>query len=161
MLEQRCEHAPEVRHLAHPYLGAETPAAQQLAEHRELVSTAEQLGFSAMVCGQHYLGSELRYFQPVPYLTHLAHSAPTMTVVTGIMLLSMGNPVDVAEQLATLDAVTGGNSVFGVGLGYSEREFRAFGIDSKTEVARFEKGLELIKALWSGAEVNYDDGFGR
>jgi len=142
-----------------PIYGADTPYQQQLAEHRELVSTAEQLGFSAMVCGQHYLGSELRYFQPVPYLTHLHASAPSMTAVTGIMLLSMANPVDVAEQLATLDVVTDGKSVFGVGLGYSEREFRAFGVDSKTKVARFEKGLELIKALWSGEQVDYDDRF--
>jgi alkanesulfonate monooxygenase SsuD/methylene tetrahydromethanopterin reductase-like flavin-dependent oxidoreductase (luciferase family) len=142
-----------------PIYGAETPYAQQLAEHQELVSTAEQLGFGAMVCGQHFLGTELRYFQPVPYLTHLHASAPTMTAVTGIMLLSMANPVDVAEQLATLDVVTGGQAVFGVGLGYSEREFRAFGVDSKTKVTRFEKGLELIKALWSGDEVDFDSEF--
>jgi alkanesulfonate monooxygenase SsuD/methylene tetrahydromethanopterin reductase-like flavin-dependent oxidoreductase (luciferase family) len=142
-----------------PIYGAETPYRQQLAEHRELVSTAEQLGFGAMVCGQHFLGSELRYYQPVPYLIYLSQSAPTMTAVTGIMLLSMTNPVEVAEQFATLDAVTNGRSVFGVGLGYSEREFRALGADSRTKVARFEKGLELIKALWSGDEVNYDDGF--
>ncbi len=142
-----------------PIYGAETSYRQQLAEHRELVATAEQLGFTAMVCGQHFLGSELRYFQPVPYLTHLSHSAPTITAVTGIMLLSMTNPVEVAEQVATLDVVTDGNSVFGVGLGYSEREFRAFGVDSKTRVARFEQGLELIKALWSGEEINYRGAF--
>jgi alkanesulfonate monooxygenase SsuD/methylene tetrahydromethanopterin reductase-like flavin-dependent oxidoreductase (luciferase family) len=65
----------------------------------------------------------------------------------------------VAEQIATLDVVTDGNSVFGVGLGYSEREFRAFGVDARTKVTRFEKGLALIKALWSGEEVNYRDGF--
>jgi alkanesulfonate monooxygenase SsuD/methylene tetrahydromethanopterin reductase-like flavin-dependent oxidoreductase (luciferase family) len=142
-----------------PIYGAETPYPRQLAEHRELVSVAEQLGFSAMVCGQHFLGNELRYYQPVPYLTYLSQSAPTMTAVTGIILLSMANPVDVAEQLATLDVLTDGNSVFGVGLGYSDREFRAFGVDPKAKVARFEKGLQLIKALWSGGEVNYDDGF--
>jgi alkanesulfonate monooxygenase SsuD/methylene tetrahydromethanopterin reductase-like flavin-dependent oxidoreductase (luciferase family) len=142
-----------------PIYGAETPYQRQLAEHRELVSVAEQLGFSAMVCGQHFLGNELRYYQPVPYLTYLSQAAPTMTAVTGIILLSMANPVDVAEQLATLDVMTDGNSVFGVGLGYSEREFLAFGVDPKAKVARFEKGLELVKALWSGEEVSYDDGF--
>lgn len=142
-----------------PIYGAETSYRQQLAEHQELVTVAEQLGFSAMVCGQHFLGSELRYYQPVPYLTHLSHYAPTMTVVTGIILLSMTSPVEVAEQVATLDAVTDGKCVFGVGLGYSEREFQALGVDSKTKVVRFEKGLELIKALWSGDEVSYDDGF--
>jgi len=142
-----------------PIYGAETPYAVQLAEHRELVQVAEQLGFDHMVCGQHFLGTELRYYQPVPYLTWLSTAAPTMTVVTGIMLVSMANPVDLAEQIATLDVLTDGRCVFGAGLGYSEREFRAFGIDSKTKVGRFEEGLRLIRALWSGEQVDHKGRF--
>jgi alkanesulfonate monooxygenase SsuD/methylene tetrahydromethanopterin reductase-like flavin-dependent oxidoreductase (luciferase family) len=137
-----------------PIYGAETPYRQQLDEHAELVRTAEQLGFDHMVCGQHFLGTELRYYQPVPYLTWLSTAAPSMNVVTGIMLLSMANPVDMAEQIATLDVLTDGKTVFGVGLGYSDREFRAFGVDPKTKISRFEDGLVLIKALWSGETVD-------
>ncbi|MET7392874.1 LLM class flavin-dependent oxidoreductase [Dactylosporangium sp. NPDC005572] len=137
-----------------PIYGAETPYQKQLAEHRELVRAAEELGFDHMVCGQHFLGAELRYYQPVPYLTWLSSAAPTMTVVTGIILLSMANPVDMAEQVATLDVLTGGRTVFGVGLGYSEREFRAFGIDGRTKVRRFEEALSFIRDLWSGRPVN-------
>ncbi|MEV4105604.1 LLM class flavin-dependent oxidoreductase [Nonomuraea sp. NPDC049649] len=142
--------------LTTPIYGAETPYQQQLKEHRELVQVADQLGFDLMVAGQHFLGTELRYYQPVPYLTHLHAAAPRMTAVTGIMLLSMANPVDLAEQIATLDVVTDGRCVFGAGLGYSEREFRAFGIDSRSKVKRFEHGLALIKALWSGKPVDFD-----
>ena len=50
---------------------ASTPPAQQLAEHRELLETSVQLGVDAIVCGQHFLGTEMRYYQPVPYLAHL------------------------------------------------------------------------------------------
>jgi alkanesulfonate monooxygenase SsuD/methylene tetrahydromethanopterin reductase-like flavin-dependent oxidoreductase (luciferase family) len=142
-----------------PIYGAETPYHQQLAEHRELVETADQLGFSMMVAGQHFLGTELRYYQPIPYLTYMSQFAPSMTAVTGIILIAMANPVDIAEQVATLDVLTGGKCVFGVGLGYSEREFQAFGVDSKSKVARFEQGLALIKALWSGEEVNFQSEF--
>src|ERR1700740_1906839 len=92
---------------------ASTPPAQQVAEHRELVQTAEQLGFELIICGQHFLGTELRYYQPVPYLAHMATAAPSMRVVTGIILLSMLNPVQVAEDVATLDVVTGGRATFG------------------------------------------------
>lgn len=145
--------------LTTPIYGAETPYQKQLAEHRELVAAAQELGFEMMVAGQHFLGGELRYYQPVPYLLYLWQFAPAMTVVTGIMLLSMANPVDVADQISTLDVATDGKCVFGVGLGYSEREFRAFGIDPKTKVSRFELGLELIKALWSGEEVNHHSRF--
>jgi alkanesulfonate monooxygenase SsuD/methylene tetrahydromethanopterin reductase-like flavin-dependent oxidoreductase (luciferase family) len=141
--------------LTTPVWGRETDPAVQFAEHKELVQTAEQLGFSVMVAGQHFLGSELRYYQPVPYLTYLSQFAPSMQVAIGIILLSLVNPVETAEQVATLDAVTGGRAILGVGLGYSDHEFKAFGIPREQRVQRFEEGLELIKALWSGQEVNF------
>jgi alkanesulfonate monooxygenase SsuD/methylene tetrahydromethanopterin reductase-like flavin-dependent oxidoreductase (luciferase family) len=142
-----------------PIYGADTPYQQQLREHRQLVSAAEQMGFEFMVAGQHFLGTELRYYQPVPYLTYLSAAAPSMTVVVGVMLLSLANPVDVAEQIATLDVLTDGKCVFGAGLGYSEREFRAFGVDSKLKVARFIEALEVIRALWSGERVTFHGRF--
>src|SRR5260370_32926456 len=97
--------------------------------------------------------------QAVPCVVFLASAATTMTVVTGVMLLSLANPVDLAEQVATLDVITDGKCVFGAGLGYSEHEFRAFGLDSKAKGPRFEEGLALIKALWSGERVNFKGQF--
>jgi alkanesulfonate monooxygenase SsuD/methylene tetrahydromethanopterin reductase-like flavin-dependent oxidoreductase (luciferase family) len=142
-----------------PIYGVEVPPARHLAEHTELVQTAQDLGFRFMACGQHFAGSELRYYNPITYLTYLALQAPKMTAVTGIMLLSMTSPVELAENIATMDVVTGGRVVFGVGLGYSDKEFLAQGIDPRQKVRRFEHGLDLIKALWSGEEVNYEGPF--
>lgn len=133
--------------------GKDDDPARQVREHRELVSTAEQLGFTYMAAGQHYIGTELRYYQPIPYLAAMAQAAPSLKVVTHIMLLAMQRPVDIAEQMATLDAVTGGKAIFGCGLGYADREFHALGIDPKSKVRRFEQGLDLIKRLWSGESV--------
>jgi len=130
--------------------GRETPPAQQLAEHREILGAAEEMGFELLGCGQHFLGEQLRYYQPVPYLAHLSQFAPKMRVATGIILLSLVNPIEVAEQIAALDAITDGRATLGVGLGYADREFRAFGVDRKTRVGRFEESLEVIKKLWSG-----------
>lgn len=138
---------------------ATTDARQQRREHEELVATAEQLGFRLMVAGQHFLGAELRYFQPIPWLTHMASHAPRMQTATGIVLLSMVNPVDVAEQMATLDVLTDGRSIFGVGLGYSAHEFAAFGVAPGTRVARFEESLTLVRALWSGDVVDFSGRF--
>ncbi len=137
-----------------PIYGAETPYRQQLDEHVELVTTAEQLGFSLMSCGQHFVGTELRYYQPVPYLGYLAQHAATMRALIGISLLSMVNPVETAESVATLDAVTDGRVVFGAALGYADREFKAMGVDPKQKISRFEEGLTLVRAMWSGEEVN-------
>jgi alkanesulfonate monooxygenase SsuD/methylene tetrahydromethanopterin reductase-like flavin-dependent oxidoreductase (luciferase family) len=134
---------------------ASTPPAQQLAEHCELLETAVQLGIDGIVCGQHFLGSEMRYYQPVPYLAHLSTLAPTLRIVLGIVLLPLLNPVQVAEDVATLDVVTGGRVTLGCGMGYSDRELRAFGIDRSERGARFEESLDLISRLWSGDPVTH------
>jgi len=129
--------------------------AVQLHKHEELVRRADELGFNTVVAGQHFLGHELRYYQPVPWLVHMSSLSATMRFATGIVLLPMVNPVEIAEQMSTLDVITGGRAVFGVALGYSPQEFAAFGIARGTKVARFEESLDLIKRLWSGESVTF------
>ena len=141
--------------LTTPVWGRETDPQIQFAQHRQVVETAEALGFSMMVAGQHFLGTELRYYQPVPYLTYLSRFAPSMQTVIGIILLSLVNPVETAESVATLDAVTGGKAVLGLGLGYADHEFKAFGIAKETRVKRFEESIALIKQMWTGEEINF------
>ncbi|MBM3676444.1 MAG: LLM class flavin-dependent oxidoreductase [Actinobacteria bacterium] len=140
---------------------ASVPGAQQVAEHRELVRAADELGFDVMVCGQHFLGTELRYYQPVPYLTHMAQFGPRMRVATGILLLAMLNPVQVAEEVATLDVVTGGRATLGVAVGYADKEFTALGVDKADRGARFDEAIALITALWAGEPVEHEGRFFR
>lgn len=139
-----------------PVYGRETDPRRHLAEHVETARLAEQLGFSTIIAGQHFLGSQLRFYQPVPYLTYLSTQVPTMDVATGVVLLSLVNPVDIAEQVATMDVVTGGRAVFGVGLGYSDHEYGAFGVARRDRVSRFEESIALIRLLWSGGPVEFD-----
>lgn len=139
--------------------GRDSDPKIQLAEHREMVELAEQLGFDAMVAGQHFLGKDLRYYQPIQYLTYMQQFAPTLAPTLGIILLSLVNPIELAEQIALLDVTSGGKAVLGLGLGYSDHEFRAFGIAKEQRVKRFEEGVEIIKLLWSGEEVSYDGRF--
>jgi alkanesulfonate monooxygenase SsuD/methylene tetrahydromethanopterin reductase-like flavin-dependent oxidoreductase (luciferase family) len=72
-----------------------------------------------------------------------------------ITLLPLLNPVDVAEQISTLDVITGGRFIFGIGLGYRDIEFEAFGVDRKEKVARFNESIELIRLLWTKNRVTY------
>ena len=67
-------------------------------------------------------------FQPFPLIARLAAAVPGMTMGTSVMLLPMLNPLDVAEQVATLDAITGGRFILGAGLGYREAELRGAGV---------------------------------
>jgi len=131
------------------------PPSRQLGEDQALVQLADDLGFTTMYVGQHFLADEIRFLQPVPYLAYLSHWSARMRLATGIALLSLLHPVDAAEQMATLDAISGGRAVFGVGLGYSETEFAAFGIPKASRVRRFEESIAVLRQLWSGEPVDF------
>ena len=64
--------------------------------------------------------------------------------------------MDLAEQVVTLDNISNGRFVFGVGIGYRVAELAAFGTNRRDRVNRFEESLELMKLLWSGEEVTYE-----
>jgi alkanesulfonate monooxygenase SsuD/methylene tetrahydromethanopterin reductase-like flavin-dependent oxidoreductase (luciferase family) len=78
-----------------------------------------------------------------------------MRIGATVLLLPLLNPVDVAEQVATLDVITEGRFIFGAGLGYREQEYEAFGIHGKERVARFVESLEVVKRLWAEDEVTH------
>jgi alkanesulfonate monooxygenase SsuD/methylene tetrahydromethanopterin reductase-like flavin-dependent oxidoreductase (luciferase family) len=139
---------------------ARTPAGVHVREHRELTELAVGYGFDLVMVGQHFLPEGLRYYQPVPYLAWLGTAFPTIRVGTGIMLLPLMRPVDVAEQIATLDVVTGGRVVFGVGLGYADREFAIFGTPKSERVPRLVQSLDLVRSLWSGERTEHHGVFG-
>jgi alkanesulfonate monooxygenase SsuD/methylene tetrahydromethanopterin reductase-like flavin-dependent oxidoreductase (luciferase family) len=116
---------------------------------------ARNLGFDGVYAGQHYVTWPLACIQPIPLLARIAAEAGDMRVGTGIILLPLMHPVDMAEQIATLDAICGGRFVFGVGIGYEEHEFKAFGLRKQDRAKRFEESLEIIKRLWTEDEVNF------
>src|SRR5260370_25751144 len=78
-----------------------------------------------------------------------------MTRGGGSQPLPPPHPLEVAEQLATLDVITGGRLVFGVGLGYRDAENEAMGLDPRERVGRLVEGLEVIERLWNGEPVSY------
>jgi alkanesulfonate monooxygenase SsuD/methylene tetrahydromethanopterin reductase-like flavin-dependent oxidoreductase (luciferase family) len=78
-----------------------------------------------------------------------------MTMGVAIFLLNLHNPVYTAETMATLDAIARGNFVLGIGLGYREVEFDAFGVPKGQRVRRFEETLDVLKRLWAGESVSY------
>src|SRR5271165_7120195 len=121
----------------------------RLLDDLELVRVAEQLGFDALVKGSHYSAHPLQSLQQVPFLAQAAVLAPRLRLVCGLVLLPLHKPLDIAEQLATLDVMCGGKLVFGCGIGYRDVEFKAFGVPRREAVARFEEGLLAVKRLWT------------
>jgi alkanesulfonate monooxygenase SsuD/methylene tetrahydromethanopterin reductase-like flavin-dependent oxidoreductase (luciferase family) len=115
---------------------------------------ARDRGWDAVATGQHYLSEGVRQLQLIPLLGRLAAEAGEMTGIAGILLAGLHNPVEVAECIASLDAIWRGNFVFGVGLGYRDAEFDAFNVPRGRRVHRFEQCLALVKRLWTEDAVS-------
>lgn len=127
-----------------------------LEEQLSLVRAARDGGLDSVFGGQHHLSETFAHIQPLPWLARVAAEAGDMRVGIGIHLLALHNPVDTAEAYASLDAVCGGRLIFGVGLGYREVEYAAFGISPEEKVQRFTENLRIVEALWAGEEVSVD-----
>ncbi|MEE9274575.1 MAG: LLM class flavin-dependent oxidoreductase [bacterium] len=135
----------------------ETDMVAALEEQCRMVRCARDRGWDSLFTGQHYLNEgDNKQLQSVPFLARLHAEAGDMTLGLGILLINLHNPVYVAETAATLDVICGGNFIFGVGLGYREREFDAFRVPKGRRVARFEECLELVKRLWTEEEVSWE-----
>lgn len=145
--------------VAGQYLRDGSPAvrAQEMIEQ---VRLARRLGFDSVWMVHHYL-IEFQAFQPVPMLARLAAEAGDMEIGTAIYVLPLQHPVEVAENFATLDALTGGRLVFGVAQGYRPDEFEAMGVPRHERGARFEEGLRLIERLWTEDSVDFAGRFYR
>jgi len=116
---------------------------------------AREAGLSAVAAGQHYLSPPFQAIQSLPLLARLVPEAEGMDLILGVLLVPLHNPVELAEMVASLDILSGGRVVFGVGLGYREVEYRAFGVRPEERVPRFLEALDLIRRLWTGEEVTH------
>lgn len=119
----------------------------------EQTRTARAAGFDLIKMGQHYLSDQVQ-LQVLPMLGHLSAHSGSMTTATGIVLLPLHHPVEIAEQISTLDAVSE-RTIAGVGAGYRDIEFESFGVDKSERVPRLKEGIELMNRLWTEPEVTY------
>ena len=105
---------------------------------------------------QHWVSHPTIWPQPFQMLARLAPETGNMRLLTGIVLLPLHNPLQIAEDTATLDHISKGRFVLGVGLGYRETELEAVGATRKDRVPRIIESVDLMKRLWTGEEVNYE-----
>jgi len=137
-----------------------TDMVSALEEQFLLVRHARDRGWDSVFAGQHYLNEGgNKMLQQVPFLARLAAEAGEMKLGMGIMVLGVHNPVYVAETVSSLDVIARGNLIFGVGLGYRNLEFEAFGVWRGQRVKRFEECLTLVKQLWSGEAVSFESDY--
>ena len=116
---------------------------------------AEEVGFDSCFFGEHHQDSDGFLPSPLIVATAVAAHTSTLNVGTSVILLPLHNPVHVAEDVITLDQVSKGRVILGVGLGYQEADFRAFEVPLRQRVGRLEEGVEIIRHCWSGEPFSF------
>jgi alkanesulfonate monooxygenase SsuD/methylene tetrahydromethanopterin reductase-like flavin-dependent oxidoreductase (luciferase family) len=132
------------------------PLHEQIDEVVEICHVARDAGFSTVTMPQHWVSHPTTWPQPFSVLARLAPETGDMKLMTGIVLLPLHNPLQMAEDVATLDQITKGRFVFGVGIGYRENELAAVGATRRDRVPRMTESIEIMKQLWTGEEINYE-----
>lgn len=127
---------------------------RSIGELIEYVQTARDLGYHSVFTINHFLGN-LQTPQTVSMMARLIDHSGQMMLGTGILILPLFHPVHIAEEFATLDQLSGGRVILGVGAGYRREEFESFGIDMEHRGSRLREGIELIRALWTDETVSY------
>ncbi len=135
-----------------PATGPWLPTIAELSELVELVDTS---GYDSLWCGDH-ISFPMAIFDPLLQLAQAAVVSRRLTFGTSVYLLPLRHPVPVAKQVATLDHLTEGRFIFGIGVGGEfPREYEACGVPLKERGARMEEAIPLLRKLWSGEPVTH------
>jgi alkanesulfonate monooxygenase SsuD/methylene tetrahydromethanopterin reductase-like flavin-dependent oxidoreductase (luciferase family) len=87
--------------------------------------------------------------------TAVAARTTRLRVGTTVILLPLHHPVRVAEDVITLDLVSKGRVILGVGIGYQPADFRAFSVPMEDRAGRFEESIEILRLCWAGETFSY------
>ena len=143
---------------------ADPEIAVRVAQH------AETVGFESVWTGEHLvlpdpqpanlrLPPTLPLLDTVVALSVVAANTSTITLASGIIQLPLRNPVVLAKELASLDVVSGGRLVVGVGAGYVATEFDAVGVSMTERGGRMDDYIDAMRALWSMDHPHHDGPF--
>ena len=116
---------------------------------------AESLGFDSCFFGEHHQDHDGFLPSPLIVATAVAARTTTLRVGTSVILLPLHHPVHVAEDVITLDLVSKGRVVLGVGIGYQADDFRAFNTPFEHRTAIFEESVEIIRLCWAGETFSF------
>ena len=96
---------------------------------------------------------------PLIWLSYLAGVTSTINLATGILIVPQRNPVILAKELASLDALSGGRVRLGIGVGWLEEEFDAIGVSFADRGHRTDDSIGAMRALWGEDEASYEGEF--
>lgn len=132
------------------------PFGQMYEGYLNQICWAESLGFDSVWLTEHHFCDD--GYTPSPLVIAAAIGARTtrMRIGTNLMVLPLHDPKRIAEDAATLSLLTGGRFDLGVGIGYKQSEFEAFGRELKHRPSLIEEAVEIIRRAWDGRDIAFD-----
>jgi probable F420-dependent oxidoreductase len=135
-----------------------------------VAQAAEAAGFDSVWTGEHVVLPDPQappspapprtpFLDPAVSLAFLAAHTRSLRLATGIVILPQRNPLVLAKEIASLDVLSGGRAVLGVGAGYLEAEFRALGVPFERRGARTDEAIDAMRALWSQERPRFRGAF--
>ena len=135
-----------------------------------IAQLAEAAGLESLWAGEHVvlpdprtpesrMAPGERILDPIVMLTYLAAHTQKVRLGTGIIILPQRNPLVLAKELASLDVLSAGRLLFGVGVGYVESEMRAIGVPFAERGARTDENLAAMRAIWTQPKPAYHGRF--
>lgn len=135
--------------------GADRPFSSFYREVLDQIAWAERQGLGSVWLTEHHFCDD--GYSPSPFVlgSAIGQRTSTMRIGTNLIVSPLHNPVRLAEDAATLSLLTDGRFDLGVGQGYWEREFAAFGQRIVNRPSLLEEGIEVIRRAWSGSSEPY------
>ncbi len=136
------------------------PGSVDMALVGSFVTRAEALGFESFWVQERIIGG-VDSLGPVNLLSYVAALTQTAKLGTSVLIPSTRNPVMLAKELTTLDHLSNGRLIVGVGLGGRVEQYHLFGAPSDRRVADFLESIEVMKALWRSGRAPWGWGKAR
>lgn len=130
-----------------------SPDPLSMDEVRQTAQRAEALGFADLWVTENTLDHAYS-LDPVVALTYAAAVTTRIRVGVSVLVLPLHHPVYVAHQIASLDFMSGGRAILGLGIG-GAAHYHDFGVPTERRVRRFSEGIEVIRALWRDETTEY------
>jgi probable F420-dependent oxidoreductase len=137
---------------------ANAPWLPSIDEMRDLVELVDHCGFDSLWVGDH-ISFPVAIFDPLLQLAQAAVVSRRLVFGTAVYLLPLRHPAPVAKQVATLDHLSEGRLIFGVGVGGEfPKEYELCGVPLNERGARLSEAIPILRKLWSGAPVSHPGG---
>lgn len=122
----------------------------------EQAQAAEALGYRNVWLGEHHFSTYGYLSRPAQLATYIAAKTTTLRVGTAVIVVPLHHPLLVAEEIATLDLLSGGRLDVGFGRGYQNYEFERFGLELDAARHRWDESLDIILNAFKGTPFSYD-----